>query len=71
MKQQLLLLNDVDSLGRKGEIVSAKPGYIRNFLLPRGLAVVATPHTLRTQKRLRDERAQQAPAQREDGVFHL
>jgi large subunit ribosomal protein L9 len=66
MKQQLLLLEDVDSLGQKGEIVSAKPGYMRNFLLPRGFAVVATPNMLRKQERLRSERAQQAVVDRQE-----
>lgn len=66
MKQQLLLLNDVDSLGRKGEIVTAKPGYVRNFLLPRGLAVVASPHTLRKQEALKAEREQQAIVDRQE-----
>ncbi|HSX14279.1 MAG TPA: 50S ribosomal protein L9 [Chlamydiales bacterium] len=66
MKQQLLLLNDVDSLGRKGEIVTAKPGYIRNFLLPRGLAVIASTHTLRKQETLRKEREQQAIVDRQE-----
>lgn len=60
MKQQLLLLEDVDALGKKGEIVSAKPGYVRNFLLPQRLAIVASPNTLRKQERLRSERAKQA-----------
>jgi large subunit ribosomal protein L9 len=60
MKQQLLLLEDVEALGRKGEIVSAKPGYVRNFLLPQGFAVVASTNTLRKQERLRAERAKQA-----------
>lgn len=60
MKQQLLLLEDVDALGRKGEIVSAKPGFIRNFLLPKGYAIIATQNTLRKQERLRAERAKQA-----------
>lgn len=60
MKQQLLLLQDVDALGKKGEIVSAKPGYVRNFLLPRGIAVIASPNTLRKQESLRSERAKQA-----------
>jgi large subunit ribosomal protein L9 len=60
MKQQLLLLEDVDALGRKGEIVTAKPGYIRNYLLPRSLAMVATPNTLKKQERLRKEREEQA-----------
>jgi len=64
MKQQLLLLQDVDSLGRKGELVTAKPGYVRNFLLPRSLAMVATPHTLRKQEALRAEREKQAVVDR-------
>ena len=66
MKQQLLLLQDVDSLGKKGEIVTAKPGYIRNFLLPQGLAMVATPNTLRKQERLQKERAEQAVIDRKE-----
>lgn len=66
MKQQLLLLEDVDALGRKGEIVTAKPGYIRNFLLPRSLAVKATANTLRKQEALRIEREKQAVIDREE-----
>ncbi|MEM6990399.1 MAG: 50S ribosomal protein L9 [Myxococcota bacterium] len=38
----VILTKDVDNLGRAGEIVKVKPGYGRNFLLPRGLALVAT-----------------------------
>lgn len=66
MKQQLLLLEDVDALGRKGEVVSAKPGYVRNFLLPRGLAVIASTNTLRKQERLRSEREKQAIVDRQE-----
>jgi len=66
MKQQLLLLEDVDGLGRKGEVVSAKPGYVRNFLLPQGCAVIASPNTLRKQERLRKEREQQALVDRKE-----
>lgn len=66
MKQQLLLLEDVDALGKKGEVVSAKPGYIRNFLLPRGLAVIASPNTLRKQERLKAEREKQAIIDRQE-----
>ena len=39
---QVVLKDDVEKLGTSGEIVKVKPGYARNFLLPRGLAVVAT-----------------------------
>lgn len=66
MKQQLLLLEDVDGLGRKGEVVSAKPGYVRNFLLPRGYAVAATENMLRKQDRLRKEREKQAAVDRQE-----
>lgn len=66
MKQQLLLLQDVEALGKKGEIVSAKPGYVRNFLLPRGLAIVASPNTLRKQEALRAEREKQAVVDRKE-----
>lgn len=39
---QLLLAEDVASLGKQGEIVRVKRGYARNYLLPNGLATVAT-----------------------------
>ena len=38
----VILKQDVDNLGRAGEIVKVKPGYGRNYLLPRGLALLAT-----------------------------
>jgi large subunit ribosomal protein L9 len=66
MKQQLLLLEDVDALGKKGEIVTAKPGYIRNYLLPKKLAIIASANTLRKQECLRKERAQQAIVDRQE-----
>lgn len=56
MKQQLLLLEDVDGLGRCGEVVTAKPGFVRNFLLPQQKALVADKHTLKLQTRLKEER---------------
>ncbi|MGH9769473.1 MAG: 50S ribosomal protein L9 [Blastocatellia bacterium] len=40
---ELLLKEDVDKLGARGDLVKVKPGYGRNYLLPRGLAVQATP----------------------------
>ncbi len=39
---ELILLNDVEKVGFKDEIVSVKNGYGRNFLIPSGLAVLAT-----------------------------
>jgi large subunit ribosomal protein L9 len=39
----VILLQNVDNLGTMGKVVQVAPGYARNFLLPRGMAVVATP----------------------------
>src|SRR5688572_25614169 len=66
MKQQLLLLADVDGLGKKGEVVSARPGYVRNYLLPQQLATIASPNTLRKQQKLREEREKQAIIDRKE-----
>jgi len=40
---QVVLLKDVEKVGRKGEIVTVRDGFGRNFLLPRKLASPATP----------------------------
>lgn len=39
---ELLLAEEIPSLGKQGEIVRVRPGYARNYLLPYGLATVAT-----------------------------
>ena len=44
---KLILREDVEHLGKGGELVDVKPGYGRNFLLPRGLAVPANPKNVR------------------------
>ena len=44
---KLILREDVENLGKGGELVVVKPGYGRNFLIPRGLAVLANPKNIR------------------------
>ena len=39
---QVILRDDMENLGKSGEVVNVKPGYARNFLLPRGHAIKAT-----------------------------
>ena len=43
----VILRRDVDKLGHAGELVRVKPGFARNYLLPRSLAVVATDDNVR------------------------
>ena len=52
---KILLIKDVYKLGRAGEIKKVADGYGRNFLLPQGLAVLATPGALRQADRIREE----------------
>jgi large subunit ribosomal protein L9 len=56
---ELVLTEDVANLGRQGELVEVKPGYGRNYLLPRGLATVPSEHNRRLLERYK-QRVQQA-----------
>ena len=42
MNLQVVLQSDVEKLGKSGELLKVRPGYARNYLVPRGLAVFAT-----------------------------
>jgi large subunit ribosomal protein L9 len=55
---QLVLREDVRKLGQAGDLVEVAPGYARNYLLPRGLAVHTTPGILRQVERRREEERQ-------------
>jgi len=62
----VLLTEDIKPLGEQGEIVRVKPGYARNYLLPQGLATVATDHNKRMvdlhKQKLADIQVQQLKA---------
>ena len=52
---KVLLLQDVYNLGRAGDVKKVANGYGRNFLLPQGLAVLATPGALKQSERIAEE----------------
>lgn len=56
MATRILLLEDVDHLGRKGDIVNVKPGFAFNFLIPKKFALVADANAVRRQAKLQEER---------------
>jgi large subunit ribosomal protein L9 len=45
---KVILREDVEKLGERGQVVNVASGYARNFLLPKGLAMAATPGNLKT-----------------------
>jgi large subunit ribosomal protein L9 len=70
---QAILLEDVESLGQRGEPVDVSPGYLRNYLIPRKLAAPATPGALEQAQRQKvaAEAAEQARAEREEQAAAL
>ncbi|OGN61826.1 MAG: 50S ribosomal protein L9 [Chlamydiae bacterium RIFCSPHIGHO2_12_FULL_27_8] len=55
-KQKLLLIKDVEDLGKSGEVVAVKAGFARNFLIPNQFAEYANRNVLRKQQKLQEER---------------
>ena len=50
---QIILQEDIEKLGHRGDVVTVKPGYARNFLLPRKLAVEASAGNLKAIEKIR------------------
>jgi large subunit ribosomal protein L9 len=63
---QLILRSDVPGLGKRGEVVVVSPGYARNYLVPRGMAIKSTPgaegqaEAMRRARMLRDAKDREA-----------
>lgn len=60
---QVVLLEDVKSLGKKGQVVKVNDGYARNFILPKKLGVEATPQNLNQLKQQKAHEAKVAAEQ--------
>ncbi len=50
---KLVLTEDVQYLGKQGDIVEVRPGYARNYLIPRGFAILPTEHNLKLLERFK------------------
>jgi len=62
---KVIFLKDAPK-GKRGEIKEVADGYARNFLLPKGLALPATPSAIKAAKVLSDEKAESQARQREE-----
>ncbi len=63
---KVILIENVDGLGKAGDLVNAKPGYFNNYLAKNGLAVLATPDVVKRWKAKKKEEEQEAQQRRED-----
>lgn len=68
MNVEVILREDVEHLGKAGALVKVKPGYARNFLLPRGLAYEATEGNKRRIVAEQKARATRVAREREDAA---
>jgi large subunit ribosomal protein L9 len=63
---KLILTNDVDALGHRGDVVDVSKGYARNYLLPRNLAIEANEGALEQAQRIREARIESETRAREE-----
>jgi large subunit ribosomal protein L9 len=63
---QIILQEDVEKLGNRGEVIEVAAGYARNFLLPRKLALEATPGNMKRLDRMRTTFAKREATERGD-----
>lgn len=65
-KLPLVLNKDVAKLGKRGDLVDVAPGYARNYLIPQGFGVYATPGILRQVEQRREKERQRLLAELEE-----
>jgi large subunit ribosomal protein L9 len=57
---EIILLQDVDKVGKKGEVANVSDGYARNFLFPRKFAEMATPGRIAQVRKIMEQKADHA-----------
>lgn len=65
---KVIFLQDVKGQGKKGEIKDLSEGYVRNFLLPRGLVKLATESNLKTLEAQKRSEAKRKEKEKEDAI---
>lgn len=63
---KVLLLQDVYNLGQAGEVKTVADGYGRNYLLPRGMAILATPAAIRRAERIKQAAVERRAREKAD-----
>ena len=65
---KVILLEDVKGIGSKNELINAKTGHARNYLIPRGLAMEATPGNLKKWKEKMENKEEKEKEERDEAL---
>lgn len=68
MATKVILLKDVNNLGKSGDVVSASEGYARNFLFPRGIALSATEQNIKVAEANKKQKTEAMEKEKEEAA---
>ena len=68
---KVMFVETVEGSGSMGDVKDVKPGYARNYLLPKGLAVPATPHAVARAEELRNCLLYTSPSPRDRSLSRM
>jgi large subunit ribosomal protein L9 len=68
---QIILAKDVETLGQKGDVVTVSDGYARNYLVPKGMALVASKGALRQAEQMRRAREEAVRKAKDEAVARV
>ena len=68
---KVILSNDVDKLGNKGDVVSVADGYARNYLIPKGFAILASKGALKQAEVMQRARAERAEKEKGEAAARV
>ncbi|MEI8175757.1 MAG: 50S ribosomal protein L9 [Candidatus Omnitrophota bacterium] len=65
---KVILTQEVDNIGLLGEVVTVKDGFARNYLIPKGIAVLVTPQNMKIVEEKKKKEAVQTKKRKEDAL---
>jgi large subunit ribosomal protein L9 len=68
---KIILAADVDKLGQRGDVVTVADGYARNYLVPKGLALMTTKGSLRQAEQMRRSREDRERKRKQEAVARV